>query len=351
MNELRRIWLDFDQEGRKAWSSLLCSVGLAPQLGLDYTVGVFRGGELLATGSLSGRIIKEVAVRPDERQGGLLATVVQALLDRLSEEGRDDHAFVYTKPDAAPYFRSLGFHHVVSTPVVHLLERGHPDLNDYLDSLGAKARPGSPVASVVVKADPPTLGHLHLIDRAARDNAVVYLFVLSAQDTTFNAQERLGLVRGMVADRPGVVVLSTSDYLVSATTFPSYFLKDRVPSAVAEAQASVDASIFKDSIAPRLSIVRRYVGTEPLSPVTAIYNRELKRIFQGRPELIILPRLERNGRVVSAGTVRRAIDVGDKETVRSLCPDSVASYIIRTRMQGAQDQPGESHRPTRRNHG
>lgn len=337
MNGLRRIWLDFDPEGRAAWSSLLGSSGLAVEPNLDYTVGVFRGDELLATGSLDGRIIKEVAVRPDERQGGLLAVVIQALLDRLSEEGKSDHAFVYTKPESAAYFASLGFRDIAATPAVHLMERGRPDLGDYLAGLEAKARPGAPVASVVLKADPLTLGHMHLIDHAAAENALVYLFVLSAHGTTFNAQERLGLVKRMVSDRPDVVVLPTSDYLVSSATFPSYFLKSRVPSAVAAAQASVDACIFKRRIAPRLSIARRYVGTEPFSEVTAIYNRELERTFHGDPELIVLPRLELGGRVVSAGRVRKAIDSGDRSTVKSLCPDPVASYIIRTRMQ---DVPG-----------
>ncbi|KMO49997.1 hypothetical protein PY98_13730 [Lacticaseibacillus rhamnosus] len=70
---------------------------MTPDEHVDFTVGIFEDGALLATGSLAGNIIKEVAVSPDAQHENLLAQIIQALLDRLDDEAIT-HSFVYTKP-------------------------------------------------------------------------------------------------------------------------------------------------------------------------------------------------------------------------------------------------------------
>ncbi|AKV55905.1 citrate lyase ligase [Bifidobacterium actinocoloniiforme DSM 22766] len=329
----QRMWLDLDPVSETAWRRLLTQSGLHPDLQVDYTVGVFEGGRLVATGSLLGNIIKEVAVSPQSQGGNLLSSVVQALLDRLAEQGLT-HSFVYTKPETAGFFRSLGFRQVAGTDKAVLLEQGYPNIQDYLRSLDERRLPGSDAAAIVMKADPPTLGHAYLIERAAHANDALYVFVLSSRDTLLPAQERMRLVSRMCRDRPGVSVLPTGDYLVSAATFPSYFLKDKARGEVAREQARLDATIFRDLIAPALSISHRYVGQEPYSAVTALYNEELGRVLQGSPELVVLPRLAVGGVPVSASQARQALADGNRDKLQSLVCPGLADEIWRCARPG-----------------
>ena len=156
---------------------------------------------------------------------------------------------------------------------------------------------------------------------------MVYVFVLSAERSLFTAAERLGLVKKIASRWANVVVLPTADYMVSNTTFPSYFLKDQADAAIASAQAGLDAALFKQRIAPILDITRRYVGEEPLSPVTAIYNRQLAATFGDTIELIVVPRLQIAGEVVSATRVRAAIAQQDWKTVQQLVYPEVYTEI------------------------
>ena len=86
MATLKRIWLALNPQEAAAWQALLTTAGLAADRQVDHTVGIFEGETLLATGSLSGNIIKEVAVTPATQHENLLAQVIQALLDRLDDD-------------------------------------------------------------------------------------------------------------------------------------------------------------------------------------------------------------------------------------------------------------------------
>lgn len=326
MATLKRIWFDLNPQEKTAWQTLLRAADLTPDEHVDFTVGIFEDGALLATGSLAGNIIKEVAVSPDAQHENLLAQIIQALLDRLDDEAIT-HSFVYTKPSTKKFFESLGFKQLVATDTVALLERGYPNFADYTALLEQHQHSGQPVAAIVMNANPVTRGHAYLIEQAARDNAVVYVFVLSAERSLFTAAERLGLVKKIASRWANVVVLPTADYMVSNTTFPSYFLKDQADAAIATAQAGLDTALFKQRIAPILDITRRYVGEEPLSPVTAIYNRQLAATFGDTIELIVVPRLQIAGEVVSATRVRAAIAQQDWKTAQQLVYPEVYTEI------------------------
>ena len=86
--------------------------------------------------------------------------------------------------------------------------------------------------------------------------------------------------------------------LFRSATFPSYFLKKRTNLAVAQVQAELDAQVFKQFIAPSLEIAVRFVGEEPLSPVTQVYNQALAQAFGQDLDLKIIPRLEKDGQVI-----------------------------------------------------
>ena len=186
MATLKRIWFDLNPQEKTAWQTLLRAADLTPDEHVDFTVGIFEDGALLATGSLAGNIIKEVAVSPDAQHENLLAQIIQALLDRLDDEAIT-HSFVYTKPSTKKFFESLGFKQLVATDTVVLLERGYPNFADYTALLEQHQHSGQPVAAIVMNANPVTRGHAYLIEQAARDNAVVYVFVLSAERSLFTA--------------------------------------------------------------------------------------------------------------------------------------------------------------------
>ena len=82
------------------------------------------------------------------------------------------------------------------------------------------------------------------------------------------------------------------------------------------------------SVAACLDIRARYAGEEPTSRVTGIYNEIMARRL---PELgircRIIPRMERDGRPVSASTVRQAIHDGELNRAMALLPPSGRRYF------------------------
>lgn len=73
-----------------------------------------------------------------------------------------------------------------------------------------------------------------------------------------------------MADLPNVICHDSGPYMISSATFPSYFLKDS--DQVVRTQAALDLEVFK-KIADTLGIRRRYVGEEPNSHTTCLYNQ------------------------------------------------------------------------------
>lgn len=136
------------------------------------------------------------------------------------------------------------------------------------------------------------------------------------------------LVEAGTKHLPNVVVLPTRDYQVSSATFPSYFLKDQAIESVARIQATLDATLFKERIAPALHIKTRYVGEEPLSPVTEVYNESMRQVFSDSIDLVIIPRLQIEGQVISATRVRKALKEDDFPTIKKLVPPTTYVYLV-----------------------
>lgn len=323
---VQRLWLELNPSAKAAWQTLLRQSGLIPDAQVDYVVGIYEQERLIATGSTYQNIIKLVAVADTAQHQNLLATITTALWERLTSTGYEQ-AYVYTKPCTAPYFQALGFKSIAATAHVTLLERGYPDLAAYQEKLRQKKQPSHQAGAVVMNANPFTNGHRYLVQTALKSCDVVYVLVVSEDRSTFDTATRLTMVQQGLADESRVVVLPTDHYLVANTTFPSYFLKDQADLAVAAEQARLDAQLFLTRIAPVLAIKQRFVGEEPNSPVTALYNQQMAATFAGRLQLTVLPRLRVDSRVVSATTVRQAIRTGDWPRVRALVPPTTEQII------------------------
>lgn len=326
-----RISPPFLPEDLAETASFLRARGLEPPgAESDYTVSLTDHGRLVGTGSLSGGIIQGLAVDEGLRGSGISARIVSELEAEASRRGRS-RLFVFTGPANRGIFESLGYRAIAEARgEAILLEKGG-GLEEWLAGLkrdlAAELSGKARIAALVVNCNPFTLGHLHLVRTAASGSDLVIIFVVREEASSFPFEVRFRLVREGVAGMRNVLVLPGSDYIISRATFPTYFLKDRAGEA-ASIHARLDADLFGRHIAPAIGATRRYVGEEPYSPVTAIYNRALAEVLPALGvEVVEIPRLESGGAAVSASTVRRAIRENRLGEVRDLVPPTTWAYL------------------------
>ena len=306
------------------WTDFLALAGLEADPDHSQVVLVWEDGRLIATGCRRDHILKCIAVDSHRRGEDLTATVLTALRQGAFLEGHR-HLFLYTKPENRQMFTSLFFHPVAQVPQVLLMENQKEGIRSFLSSLPLSPVTGI-VGAIVMNCNPFTLGHRYLIETAAGECDHLYIFVLSEDKSRFTAADRMEMVRLGTQDLSNVSLLPTGPYLISSATFPTYFLKDREQAG--QIHCLLDIEIFAKYFVPHFSICRRYVGTEPLSPVTRQYNEALRAYLPERGmELKEVPRLERNAAPVSASLVRQLIDAKDRETVKTLVPQTTYEYL------------------------
>ena len=190
-----------------------------------------------------------------------------------------------------------------------------------------KTRACGCVGCLAANCDPMTLGHRYLIEQAAARCDTLYLLVVSEDRSAVPAAHRSRIVEQSVKDLSNVAVAETGRYLISSASFPDYFLKEKRTAAVA--WCGLDIAVFC-RLAGMLGISRRFVGTEPLCPVTAAYNRAMASALpQAGVELVEIPRLEQDGVPVSATAVRRLIADGRWREIRPLVPRAAYDYFSR----------------------
>ena len=305
--------------------SFLQSAGLRYDRSVRQTVIKRDGsGRIAATGSLDGRVIKCVAVRPD-CQGGPLAGEIVKDLARLAKESGESHLFLFTRPENQPAFEQLGFYPVEKTDDALLMENQPDGVEKWLQTV---PRCGKGITgAIVANCAPMTNGHLYLIQKARLLCDQLYLFVLSEDKGEIPAADRLEMVRAATAGIPGVVVCPSGNYQVSAATFPGYFLRDETE--VRRVSCELDLKLFACRIAAPLGISRRFVGQEPYSTLTEHYNRYMKEILpQYGVSLVEFSRLRAGDKgFVNAGAVRRLWAEGDLSQLEEMVPPAVFKYL------------------------
>lgn len=309
---------------RDAWLALLTRAGLTPDTQWERTVLIWEDNELIAAASRQGNLLKCIAVDAMHQGEGLTATLLTQLRQDAFAAGHS-HLFLYTKPKNAFMFSSLFFYPIAQTRDVLLMENRQNGINSFLDTLPITANTGK-IGAAVMNCNPFTKGHRYLIETAAKECDRLYVFVLSEDKSDFPAKDRLEMVKLGTADLSNVTVLPTGPYLISSATFPTYFLKER--DNAEQVHCLLDIEIFCKYYAPRFGITHRYVGTEPLSAMTAQYNSALHAYLPERGiTLRLIPRLENNGTPVSASAVRAHLNAGDYEALRSLLPETTYEYL------------------------
>ena len=305
--------------------ALLSREGIRRDKNLDYTCVMYDADwNAVATGSCFGNTLRCFAVSGEHQGEGLLNEVVTHLLSVQAARG-SFHLFLYTKPDAAKFFSDLGFHEIARVAgTLVFMENRRDGFSGYLRDLAKTKRPGK-TAAVVMNANPFTLGHRYLIETASAACDTLHLFVVSEDASLVPYDVRKNLIKAGTADLKNVVLHDSGPYIVSNATFPSYFLKDET--AVIEGQARLDLEVFV-KIASVLGIATRYVGEEPTSQVTGLYNRIMREALpKAGIECVVIPRKERDGAAISASTARQCIQRGDFDALRALVPPTTYDYF------------------------
>jgi [citrate (pro-3S)-lyase] ligase len=305
----------------------LARFGLSFDAAVEYSMALYRDEQIIATGSLAGEVLRNIAVDPALQGEGLNAAVVSNLIREAGRRG-SYHYFIYTKPESAHLFSALGFSEIVRVePYAVLLESGIGSISEYCREIANKAAslsPG-PRAALVVNCNPFTLGHRAVIAKAAAENAAVVVMVVEEDRSLFPFDIRVRLIQEGLSDCNNVLVLPGGKYVISAATFPGYFTRGE---DTVLAQTRLDTTVFAKFIAPALGITRRYVGDEPYCPVTNAYNQALFDILPRYGiEVRVMPRIQVDGAAISASRVRELIRQEDWEGIRQLVPETTYRYL------------------------
>ena len=329
---------------------------------VDYYAGVYAVGddELLAGGGLKGNVIKCIAVGNRLRDEGMSNRLVSHLISRAHEQGFTTIR-VFTKPDNLQIFESLSFRLLATSPKAILMETGD-GLKRYCNLLSTisstesistristetmykgesishsslPAPRSSKKGVIVMNANPFTRGHRYLIEQAARQ--VDHLFVMAVKEdlSTFGYEERLAMIQAGCRELNNVSVVEGSDYAISATTFPTYFLKQL--SDASDTQMTLDLDLFARHIAPALQASVRFVGSEPTDRLTRRYNELMEQLLPEKGiEVIEIERLLmpsesdeiEQDTAISASAVRRFLNEGSLLKAAALVPPTTLPYLI-----------------------
>ena len=299
--------------------------------------------EIVAGGGLKGGVIKCVAVA-DGHKGEAVANQIVSHL--IAQANADGHQCVklFTKPQNQRMFESMSFRLLAEAPKAILMETGIGGIKRYSEELESEKgkvkseksngklhhlnpstqQPIMPQSGIIImNCNPFTLGHRYLIEQAAQQVETLYILVVREDCSMFSYDERKAIISRGVAHLDNVVVCDGSEYSISATTFPTYFLK--CLSDASDTQMTLDIDLYRRHIAPALGATVRFVGTEPDDPLTRRYNELMKSML---PDVREVARLQQSGVAVSASRVRKAIVENHLAQAARLVPPTTVPYIV-----------------------
>ncbi len=310
------------EEEKDQVQSFLKQFDLTYEDDIDDTIIITENDCIIATASTSVNIIKCIAIAPAYQGQNMTSLLLTEMIKRLANKGIN-HYFVYTLDEQVPLFKALGLKPIVQTMTLALLEGGK-NIQDTLQKLKTEyAINDASKAAVVINANPLTLGHLHLIETARKQHPALLVFVVSEDRSVFPFKARLAIVKKACESFDNVTVLPSLDYLVSYATFPKYFLQKEAN--IREEHAMIDVLVFKKYYMKTFNIVKRYVGEEPMSEMTAMYNKTLKKYLTNQLEII--PRKQLKDSVISASTVRNLLKKDHQDHAYQYLPQATVDFL------------------------
>ena len=299
--------------------------------------------EIVAGGGLKGGVIKCVAVADGHKGEAVANQIVSHLIAHANADGHQC-VKLFTKPQNRQMFESMSFRLLAEAPKAILMETGIGGIKRYCEELKREKgkvkseksngklhhlnpstpHPIAPPSGIIImNCNPFTLGHRYLIEQAAQQVDTLYILVVREDCSMFGYDERKAMIVRGVAHINNVVVCDGSEYSISATTFPTYFLK--CLSDASDTQMTLDIDLFRRHIAPALGATVRFVGTEPDDPLTRRYNELMKSML---PDVREVARLQQGGVAVSASRVRKAIVENHLALAARLVPPTTVPYIV-----------------------
>jgi [citrate (pro-3S)-lyase] ligase len=181
--------------------------------------------------------------------------------------------------------------------------------------------------AIVMNCNPFTLGHQYLIETASKQVDRLIIFAVEEDASTFPFKDRFELMIQGTKHLDNVLVLPSSFYIISQATFPNYFLRDKEHAFTTYAR--LDLSIFGYWFS-QLNIKIRFVGEEPLDPMTDMYNQTMMEVLpKYGMQLKIIPRKENDSGVISASKVRALLKEDRWEEVAKFVPKTTYDYLLR----------------------
>lgn len=318
---------------------------------VDYYVALVDEStdEIAAGGGLKGGVIKCVAVAEGHKGEAVANQIVSHLIAQANADGHQC-VKLFTKPQNQKMFESMSFRLLAEAPKAILMETGIGGIRRYSEELRVKSEelesekgkvkseesngklhhlnpsPQHPIMPqsgiIIMNCNPFTLGHRYLIEQAAQQVQTLYILVVREDCSMFSYDGRKAMIERGVAHINNVVVCDGSEYSISATTFPTYFLKSL--SDASDTQMTLDIDLYRRHIAPALGATVRFVGTEPDDPLTRRYNELMKSML---PDVREVARLQQGGVAVSASRVRKAIVENHLAQAARLVPPTTIPYI------------------------
>ena len=182
--------------------------------------------------------------------------------------------------------------------------------------------------AIVMNCNPFTYGHRYLIETALNMTDHLYILVVEEDLSEFSFAERFQMVKEGVADLSRVTVLPSGKFVISSVTFPKYFTKEEV--GVTNFDASKDLTFFATKVAPALKVTKRFVGEEPLDPITNEYNKQMKKLLVDLGiEVLEIPRLQIDEKTVNATQVRKWIKENEWNLLKQFVPECIYQGIQR----------------------
>ena len=209
------------------------------------------------------------------------------------------------------------------------MENKKTGFSDYLNELKKtkKGDENNKIAAIVMNANPFTLGHQYLIEKASNENDILHLFIVSEDKSIVPFNIRKKLIMEGTKHLNNIIYHDSGPYIISSSTFPSYFQKDEKD--VIESHANLDIEIFV-KIAKVLNINVRYVGEEPTSLVTGIYNQlMIKKLPENGIKCIVVPRkmIKDGNNMISASGVREAIKKDKMDEIKNMVPECTYKFF------------------------
>ncbi|MBP3242193.1 MAG: [citrate (pro-3S)-lyase] ligase [Oribacterium sp.] len=337
--------------------NLLEKEGIHLDKNLDYTAAMLDDDyNVIATGSCFGNTLRCMAVSSDHQGEALMNDIVSHLIEYQYMRG-NYHLFMYTKCNTALFFNSLGFREIARMEEENIvfMENKRTGFKDYLENLrkesieqlekmegdtassylsvlrsdgedsGLKPAEGVKIGAVVMNANPFTMGHRYLVEKAMEGCDILHLFMVSEDASLVPFSVRKKLIEEGTSDLGNIIYHDSGSYIISSATFPAYFQKG--DNAVIKSQAGIDLHVF-EGIADKLHVNARYVGDEPTSLVTGIYNDIMAEALpKAGVECYIIPRKEFEGKAISASTVRKLIHDGNTEAIKDLVPETTYRFF------------------------